>query len=76
MMLHRALRLALALAVLATVASTAGCLGGVKAYEREKLAHPTMTAEEISIGLDAHVRAVSEGAAGGLGGGGGGCGCN
>jgi hypothetical protein len=35
-----------------------------------------MTAEEISIGLDGHVRAVSEGAAGGLGGGGGGCGCN
>ena len=32
--------------------------------------------EEISIGLDSHVRAVSEGAAGGLGGGGGGCGCN
>ena len=27
-----------------------------------KLGHPTMTAEEISIGLDGHVRAVSEGA--------------
>ena len=48
----------------------------VAPYERGMLAHPTMTAEEISIGLDGHVRAVSEGAAGGLGGGGGGCGCN
>lgn len=48
----------------------------VAPYERGMLAHPTMTPEEISIGLDEHVRAVSEGAAGGLGGGGGGCGCN
>lgn len=48
----------------------------VAPYERGMLAHPTMTPEEISIGLDGHVRAVSEGAAGGLGGGGGGCGCN
>lgn len=48
----------------------------VAPYERGMLAHPTMTPEEISLGLDEHVRAVSEGAAGGLGGGGGGCGCN
>ena len=53
----------------------AGCTH-VAPYERGMLAHPTMTSDEISIGLDAHVRAVSEGAAGGLGGGGGGCGCN
>jgi hypothetical protein len=52
-----------------------GCVK-VAPYERGMLAHPTMSAEEISIGLDGHVRAVSEGAAGGLGGGGGGCGCN
>ncbi|HVJ90769.1 MAG TPA: DUF4266 domain-containing protein [Labilithrix sp.] len=52
-----------------------GCVK-VAPYERGMLAHPTMTPEEISIGLDAHVRAVSEGATGGLGGGGGGCGCN
>jgi len=58
------------------LAFTTGCGAGVKAFEREKLAHPTMTADEISIGLDGHVRAVSEGATGGLGGGGGGCGCN
>lgn len=52
-----------------------GCVK-VAAYQRGVLAHPTMTAEEISYGLDAHVRAVSEGATGGLSGGGGGCGCN
>lgn len=48
----------------------------VPAVKRGSLAHPTMTAEEISFGLDGHVRSVSEGAVGGLGGGGGGCGCN
>lgn len=53
-----------------------GACTKVAPYERGMLAHPTMTPEEISIGLDGHVRAVSEGAAGGLGGGGGGCGCN
>lgn len=58
------------------LAFASGCGAGVKAFEREKLAHPTMTADEIAIGLDGHVRAVSEGATGGLGGGGGGCGCN
>lgn len=52
-----------------------GCVK-VAPYERGMLAHPTMTPEELSYGLDGHIRAVSEGAAGGLGGGGGGCGCN
>jgi hypothetical protein len=64
-----------ALVGLALVAFASGCVK-VAPYERGMLAHPTMTAEEISIGLDSHVRSVSEGAAGGLGGGGGGCGCN
>jgi hypothetical protein len=65
-------------AVLLVVFLALGLGGCVKVapYERGMLAHPTMTPEEISIGLDGHVRAVSEGAAGGLGGGGGGCGCN
>src|SRR5262245_43936482 len=65
--------------VVLAVAMRAVVLGGctkLAPYERGMLAHPTMTPEEISIGLDGHVRAVSEGAAGGLGGGGGGCGCN
>jgi len=48
----------------------------VAPYERGILAHPTMSTDDPSIGLDEHVRAVSEGAAGGVGGGGGGCGCN
>jgi hypothetical protein len=49
----------------------------VAPYERGTLAHPTMTTDDMSTGLDEHVRAVSEGAeGGGLGGGGGGCGCN
>lgn len=64
-----------ALITVALLAFASGCVK-VAPYERGMLAHPTMTAEEISIGLDGHVRAVSEGAAGGLGGGGGGCGCN
>lgn len=68
--------IALALALASLLALfTAGC-APVAPYERGTLAHPTMTTEDISTGLDAHVRAVSEGASGGLGGGGGGCGCN
>jgi hypothetical protein len=67
--------LAIALSFAFLVFFLAGCTK-VAPYERGMLAHPTMTAEEIAIGLDGHVRAVSEGAAGGLGGGGGGCGCN
>lgn len=59
----------------ALMALATGCTR-VAPYERGMLAHPTMSADEISIGLDGHVRAVSEGASGGLGGGGGGCGCN
>lgn len=60
---------------LASLGFASGCVK-VAPYERGMLAHPTMTPEELSYGLDGHVRAVSEGAAGGLGGGGGGCGCN
>ena len=63
------------IAPVALLSFASGCVK-VAPYERGMLAHPTMTPEEISIGLDGHVRAVSEGAAGGLGGGGGGCGCN
>lgn len=62
-------------AMAAVVALEVGC-ATVAPYERGTLAHPTMVPEDISTGLDEHVRAVSEGAAGGLGGGGGGCGCN
>lgn len=69
------LRGSLVVLLVAALTTLAGCVK-VAPYERGVLAHPTMTADEMSVGLDAHVRAVSEGAAGGLGGGGGGCGCN
>ena len=65
-----------ALLVLLSLAAASTACTKVAPYERGMLAHPTMTPDEISIGLDEHVRAVSEGAKGGLGGGGGGCGCN
>jgi hypothetical protein len=61
-------------AALAAVTQTA--CAKVAPYERGTLAHPTMTTDDVSLGVDAHVRGVSEGASGGLGGGGGGCGCN
>jgi hypothetical protein len=58
------------------IAGATGC-ASVAPYERGTLAHPSMSAEDpFTSGLDDHVRAVSEGAAGGLAGGGGGCGCN
>ena len=69
-------RMLLVLTALVGFAAFATGCQHVMPYERGNLAHPTMTPDEIAIGLDAHVRAVSEGAAGGLGGGGGGCGCN
>ncbi len=57
------------------VASVTGC-EHVAPYQRGLLAHPTMTVDDVSTGMEEHVRAVSEGASGGLSGGGGGCGCN
>ena len=63
------------LATLLGALAFAGC-APVAPYERGTLAHPTMTTEDVATGLDEHVRGVSEGASGGLGGGGGGCGCN
>jgi hypothetical protein len=62
--------------VLVSVALGGCSFEHVKATDRGRLAHPTMTPDDISMGLDGHVRAVSEGATGGLAGGGGGCGCN
>jgi hypothetical protein len=56
-------------------ACATGC-AHVAPQQRGTLAQPSMTADDLATGLQAHVRAVSEGATGGLGGGGGGCGCN
>ena len=72
----RGVRLVLyAIAAGLSIASTAGC-EHVAPYQRGLLAHPTMTVDDVSTGMEEHVRAVSEGASGGLSGGGGGCGCN
>lgn len=70
------MRPVIALILLGIAALATGC-ANVAPYERGMLAHPSMTTEDMSTGFDGHVRAVSEGATGGLsGGGGGGCGCN
>jgi hypothetical protein len=61
---------------LALASLTTACGAGVRAIDRGRLALPTMTADDMTVGLDGHVRAVSEGATGSLGGAGGGCGCN
>lgn len=61
--------------LLAQMVLLAGCVH-VAPYERAALAHPTMTADDMASAMEEHVRAVAEGASGGVGGGGGGCGCN
>jgi hypothetical protein len=71
----RAVRCLMAVAAVAASFVITGC-SHVAPYERGILAHPTMSPEDMSTGVDEHVRAVSEGATGGFGGGGGGCGCN
>jgi hypothetical protein len=65
-----------ALVILSAFGLAAAACEPVPAHMRGRLAHPTMTADEMSVGLDGHVRAVSEGANGGVSGAGGGCGCN
>lgn len=65
-------------AVLAScmIACAADGCAHVPAYEREKLAHPTMTTDDLARPSEDHVRAVQEGAVGGGDATGGGCGCN
>lgn len=48
----------------------------VAPYERERLAHETMTTADLARPSEEHVRAVQEGAIGGGASAGGGCGCN
>ena len=66
-----------AMALLAGIASAfgTGCTA-VAPYERGKLAHPTMTAGDMSGMGEQHLRAIDEGATGGSAGTGSGCGCN
>ncbi len=66
--------LAIVVALIALGAG-AGC-GTVQPYERAKLAHPTMAANDMAGFGESHLRAISEGAVGGSGGTGSGCGCN
>jgi hypothetical protein len=54
--------------------AAAGCTH-VSPWQRQKLAHPSMTTEMTGPG-EQHVYAIHEGAAGGSGGAEGGCGCN
>ena len=54
---------------------TSGC-ASVAAYDRGKLAHPTMTSADLAGPGEEHMRAVQEGATGGGFEAGGGCGCN
>jgi hypothetical protein len=62
-------------ALIAFVCELGGC-AQVAAYQRARLAHPTMNPENgQSAGLE-HVRAVEEGAIGGHTGVSSGCGCN
>ena len=48
----------------------------VAPYERAKLAHPTMAANDLAGPGEQHLRAITEGAIGGSAGAGSGCGCN
>lgn len=53
----------------------AGCTH-VLPYQRSKLAHPTMTADDIAGPAESHMRSVQEGATGGSASAESGCGCN
>ncbi len=66
--------LVLASIVLSVFALT-GC-SHVAAYQRGRLAHPTMSADDASSAAAEHVYAVHEGAMGGSVGATSGCGCN
>ena len=70
-----ALRALLGVALLALGLGATGCTT-VAPYERAKLAHPTMAANDMAGPGEEHLRAVTEGAVGGSAGAGSGCGCN
>lgn len=63
------------IALIVTAVAFQGCVH-VAPYERERLAHPSMTTADLARSSEDHVRAVQEGAVGGSAGPGGGCGCN
>jgi hypothetical protein len=63
------------LVALALAAASSGC-ASVAAYERGKLAHPTMDPSDASSVAREHVYSIQEGAMGGSVGVASGCGCN
>jgi hypothetical protein len=65
----------LVLSALALTLAAQGC-AHVAPYERERLAHSTMTTSDRARASEEHVRSVQEGAVGGGSSAGGGCGCN
>jgi hypothetical protein len=65
----------IAIVGLALATITGGC-ANVAAYERGKLAHPTMVPSDAASVARDHVYAVQEGAMGGSLGAASGCGCN
>jgi hypothetical protein len=58
------------------LASTLPACANVAAYERGKLAHPTMVPSDATSVAREHVYAIQEGAMGGSVGASSGCGCN
>jgi hypothetical protein len=71
-MMPKSLSFGLVLLLLAVVS---GC-SHVHAYERGKLAHPSMAPASLVGPGEEHMYSVHEGATGGDTAGGGGCGCN
>lgn len=63
------------IALMALAVLTSGCVR-VKAYERGKLAHPTMVTSSFSGPAEEHMYSVQEGATGGGASAESGCGCN
>lgn len=68
-------RVMLLAALLAFATFSAGCVR-VKAYERAKLAHPTMATSSFAGPAEEHMYSVQEGATGGGASAESGCGCN
>lgn len=71
----RAVRVARLLGVLVLGSALCGCTR-VAAYERGRLAHPSMSARQRMSAGQSHLYAIREGARGGSLGAGSGCGCN
>lgn len=71
----RAVRVASLLMSAALAGLLCGCTR-VAAYERGRLAHPSMSARQRMSAGQAHLYAIREGARGGSLGAGSGCGCN